>query len=607
MKKLVYRILKILPPGAILATFAPSLRALRFHLATETQSLRDFFAIAPFRLACFVLGVLPVLFASHPVAQTVYYPSSHWVYDFLDRMETKGVLPVLLAGTKPMTRSEIAQHLATISQFYQQGGKLSRAEVEQLEFLHGEFREELERLQAKTADRTSELSRIIRHRWIDPWLPNLIYANGRNFFSIASGPLRAHWDPIFLRQRAYAKADTLDSQERVFTDANGFVLWGTLGDHLGFITDVRDTKEWGTRLYPFGINYSAEGWGFAQGSGNHTYHDETVASAVYQWKYLTLQFGKDSNRWGPGHYGQLGLADHATSYDLAKLQVTSARFKFTSMVGWLQHYGENFFYGNHQEKALAAHRLEFAPIKQLDIGLYETIIYAGRRLEPAYLNPVMFYRAADHYLGERDNAAMGLDWELKVIPKTKLYGELFIDDLTTGKLGTGFYGNKYAYLLGVFRADLFGLANLDACLEYARIRPYVYTHDRNISYQHYTTGIGHWSGPNSDVVFLEARYQYSRRLRVSASWESRRHGANPPGKNVGGDIGLPYSFPHDPEYVEFLAGIREQIHPFSLSAEYELIRNGFVHLYYSYNRGETAGVDYPGKRSELGVFLSLNY
>jgi len=551
--------------------------------------------------------MLLLLFIGASSAQTVYYPSSHWVYDFLDRMETKGVLPVVLAGTKPMSRCEIAKNLAAITQFCEQGGKLSRTEIEQLEFLHSEFREELERLQVKSVAKASELSRVVRHRWIDPWLPNLIYANGRNFFSVTSGPLRAYWDPIFLRQRTYAKADTLDGQERVFSDANGFVLWGTLGEHLGFITDVRDTKEWGTRRYPFGINYSAEGWGFAQGSGNQAYHDETVASVVYQWKYLTLQFGKDSNRWGPGHQGQLGLADHATSYDLAKMQVTSSRFKFTSMAAWLQHYGENFFYGNHQEKALAAHRLEFAPIKQLDLGLYETVIYAGRRLEPAYLNPVMFYRAADHYLGERDNAAMGLDWELKVIPKTKLYGELFIDDLTTGKLGTGFYGNKYAYLLGVFHADLFGLANLDACLEYARIRPYVYTHDRNISYQHYTTGIGHWSGPNSDVLFLEARYQYSRRLRFTAALEKRRHGANPEAENIGGDISLPYIFPRDAEYVDFLAGILEESSVFYILANFELIRNGFIQAYCRRYYSRTSGKNFPGDRIEYGISLSLNY
>ncbi len=557
--------------------------------------------------------MLLLLFIGASSAQTVYYPSSHWVYDFLDRMETKGVLPVVLAGTKPMSRCEIAKNLAAITQFCEQGGKLSRTEIEQLEFLHTEFLEELEWLQVNSSAKTSDLTRVVRHRWIDPWLPNLIYANGRNFFTVASGPLRAHWDPIFLRQRTYASADTLDGQERVFSDANGFVLWGTLGDHLGFVTDVRDTKEWGTRRYPSGFNITAPGLGFVNGYGDHIYHDETVASLVYQWKYLLLQFGKDSNRWGPGRHGQLSLSDQPTSYDLLKFQVTGKPFKFTSMLAFLRQYPTLIVNGEQRDKTMAAHRLEFSPIRQLDVGLHETVIYSGRKIEPAYLNPIMFYRSAEHYLGDRDNATMGADIEIKVIPKTKLYGELFIDDLTTGKLGTSYFGNKYAYLAGLLHVDLFGLPNWDIRIEYAKVRPFTYTHTEEFNtYRHFITNLGHWMGPNADDLFVESRYQFSRRLRLESFFEILRHGANSPTQNFGGSIFAPHFVFRDPLYVDFLQGVFEKTTSFGLKLSYEIVRNGFVRVNYRHDRGESDwsfldGEAYPGNRSEFYFSLSFNY
>ena len=518
------------------------------------------------------------------------------------------MLPVVLANTKPMTRREIAGLVREIERYHQSGGSLSRAEAEQLEFLQDEFREELQALRQQPAGKPSDLQKVVKHRWIDPWLPDAIYANGRNLLFIEHDPLRIYWDPVFKRNRLWASADTLSGQERVFEDTNGFVMWGTVGEHFGFVTDVRDTKEWGSRAYPGRRNMSREGLGFAQTSGDHLYHDETVASLVYLWKYFTLQFGKDSNRWGPGFHGQLGLSDRATSYDLLKFQVTATRIKFTSMLAWLQHYTPDYFYGDHQEKAMAAHRLEFAPVRQLDIGLYETVIFAGRRFEPAYMNPFMFFRSAEHYLGDRDNVAMGLDFELKIFPKTKLYGELFIDDVTTGKLGTGFYGNKYAYLLGATFVDPFLMPDMTVRVEYTRIRPYTYTHKVDLTaYRHFSTNLGHWSGPNSDDLFVQLEHQHSRRLRLAVAFESRRHGANPPGENIGGDIFHDHSYPQDPDYVDFLAGIRERSNSIFLSASYELVRNGFARIFYLYNHGESAERDFPGKRAEVALCFSLNY
>jgi len=545
-----------------------------------------------------------LVFISYSFSQTVYVSSEHWVYEYLDRLEAKQYLPFVLNSTKPMTRDEIAGHLKSV---YQNKQKLNRVELDQLQFLLGEFREELPGIYSR---QKTTLDRITGSKWLDPVLPDILYANGRNLFSMSSGPMRFYWDPILFRKRLYANADTLSGSERVFEDSNGFVLWGTLGQFAGFYTNVRDTREWGTRLYPGRENFTAERLGFVQGGGDQIYHDETRAYVVLNRKYFYFQFGKDKNKWGPGYSGQLALSDWATSYDFAKLQVIAQRFKFTGLWGVLQHYEPGFFIGNHQEKYIAAHRLEFAPFDFMELGLYETLIYSGRKFEPAYLNPVMFYRSAEHYLGDRDNATMGLDVELKLLPNTKIYGELFIDDLTTGKLGTDFYGNKFAYLIGGYYVDAASIPNLDVRLEYARVRPYTYSHIYDLNgYRHYTTGLGHRIGPNADDLYLELVYRYSRRLKMKSFYEVRRHGANADSVNTGGSMFAPHRF-GDSETASFLDGILEKTTGAGVNVSYELAREFYIRLQYNYywaHFDRPDEQDVPGNRSEFWLQFSLNY
>lgn len=553
------------------------------------------------------ITILFILFLfSTCLTQTVYVPSGHWVYEYLSRLEAQRLLPVVLNNTRPMTRHEIAGYLETVYRLRQQ---LNNVQQEQLEFLLGEFREELPQ---QYAEQQRVAGQPMRDKKIFSRLPAILYANNRNLLSLQNGPLRFYWDPVFSRQRLFAGADTLADQERIFNDSNGFVLWGSLGKRIGFYTDVRDTKEWGTRTYglPWNWNTTMPGLGFVQTSGSHLYHDETRAYVVYHHDFLTIQYGKDSNQWGPGIRGQLALSDYATSYDFLKWQAAGSRFKYTGLWAVLQNYNPDFFYGWHKEKYLAAHRLDFAPFNFIEIGLHETILYSGRKFEPAYLNPVMFFRSAEHYLGDRDNATMGLDIELKLVPQTILYGELFIDDLTTGKLGKGFYGNKYAWLIGAYYVNVLNLANLDFRLEYARIQPYTYSHVHELNtYQHYYSSLGHWLGPNADELYIEFAWRYSRRMNFAAAWQSRRHGANYDDINIGGSMFQPHRV-QDPETVTFLDGIRESTRAVTLHADYELLRELYLKLYYGRFWSDTdwlPGERWPGGRSEFQVQMNLNY
>lgn len=546
---------------------------------------------------------LSLLIFSSALTYTVFVPASNWVYDFIDRMEAKRLLPTVLGGTKPMTRAEIADLLTTVKTHQDQ---LSKAERDQLDFLLFEFYEH----PSQPSSHKTRIRKIKESTWIKTWWPHFLYPQGRHLLEIDGGPLKINLDPIFYRSRMTADDDTLNERERINMDTNGFLVWGTVGKYFGYYADIRDSREWGTRNYPAG-NTTGEGLGFVQGNGRQIYHDETIAYLLFSHKYLNVQFGKDSNVWGPGYRGQLFLSAHATSYDQFKLQIVLKRLKFTYLLGWLKHYTPKYFTGDPITKILAAHRLEFSPFRMIDISLQSAVIYANRSFEPAYLNPVMFFRSAEHYLGDLDNAVMGLDFEIKALRNTKLYGELFIDDLTTSKLGTGFYGNKYGFTAGALYVDIFGLANLDARAEYTAVRPFTYSHkDTLTAYAHFNTPLGYWSGPNSEAVCLLLRYRLSRRTLFDLEFTIYRFGENRQDLNVGRNLFRPRNYQTDPEIIALLEGMRHQVHAIGLRGQYEFVRNGFFDVAASLcltDIDKESEWAFPVHRSQLEIACRFNY
>ncbi len=502
-----------------------------------------------------------------------------------------------------MTRLEIARHLEI---FQGQRDNLSKTENDQLDYLLFEFQEDVT-FASSCETRVKKLTEL---SWTRSWWPHWLYPQGRHLLEIGHGPLKINLDPIFFRSRLFAQDDTLKGQDRVNIDTNGFLLWGTVGPWFGYYTDIRDTREWGTRAYPAG-NTTGEGLGFVQGNGDQIYHDETLAYLLFSKNYLNIQFGKDSNVWGPGYRGQLFLSNYPTSYDQLKLQLTFERLKYTYVLAWLKHYTRDYFKGDPITKMMASHRLEFAPHRSIDIGLQSAVIYADRSFEPAYMNPVMFFRSAEHYLGDLDNAVMGLDVEIKAIKNTKLYGELFLDDLTTSKLGTGFYGNKYGLTAGLLYVDIFGLPNLDLRAEVTAVRPFVYSHkDTVTAYAHFTTPLGHLGGPNSESAWLNLQYRLSRRWLADVSFQRYRFGANTADMNVGRDIFRPRNFMTDPLTVQLLDGMLHNITSVRAHVQYEFIRNGFLELAYSHINttiDKRSEWDYPVGRSQIECAFRLNY
>lgn len=559
------------------------------------------------------MALVPLLWLASPLAaQSVFVPLNHWSYEFVERLEAKGWITGVLNGTKPFSREEMVKYLMQAEERLQAGAVLSATEMEQLRFLRFEFQEEYRQLTGRDGEGyVPRLEKLRENTFVGKILPGFLYRNNRNLFSVELDNFRLFADPILFQTWTYAEADSLSRTEKVFERTNGFTIWGTLANRLGFFLDVRDTKEWGTRTYPNAFDISMEGLGFVNGYGSYIWHDETISYLVAGWPHVQIMFGKDFNYWGPGRFGALALSNNATSYDQLKLQARIWRLKFTYFWGFLRTYPVlRDATGKAREKNIVGHRLEIDVARWLDLAIYETVIFGNRRFELAYLNPINFYRSAEHFLGDNDNATLGFDVELLLIPNVKLYGELFIDDLFTSRIGTGWFGNKTAFLAGAFWVDAFTVPNLDLRLEYAQTRPYVYTHELDINrYTNFSTALGHWIGPNADVFNARLQYRFSKTLVASLDFETYRHGANEPDRNVGGDLNRPFE-PGDPAYIDTFEGILERRARFGFQVSYELLRNLYVdfglNTASSRNMPLPDGGRGPVSRQEVVFGLSLN-
>ncbi len=554
-------------------------------------------------------GLVAPLFVS---AQSIYVPLHHWSYDFVERMETKGLISGVLNNTKPYSREEMAGYLLQMMQHENIGHLLTKVEQQQVDFLRFEYKEEFETLTGQDGMHYQSRLAKIKHSGLGTKvIPGFLYKNDRNLLNFQGDNFKIYIDPILYQTSLYANPDSIDRTDKVFEQSHGFTVWGRLGNHLGFFFDFRDTKEWGSRSYPSLFDISREGLGFVNGYGTHIWHDETVAYLMFKLPHVQVMIGKGSNIWGPGFHGALGLSDHATSYDQIKLQSTFWRLKFTYLWGFLRTFPVlRDTEGRVREKNIVGHRLDVNAARWLQLGLYETVVFSDRRFELAYANPINFYRSAEHALADNDNATMGFDFKFLLIPSVKIYGELFIDDLFTSKLGSGWFGNKTALLTGAFWADAFTVPNLDARVEYARARPFVYTHETDINaYSEFSTGLGHWMGPNADDLYGRLQYRFSKHFYIAAEFESLRHGANSPGNNIGGSITESHAT-RARNNIDFLAGEKERTNRFGVEISYELFRN----LYFGFKMNTASGknIALPAggrgavQRDEVGVSLSLN-
>jgi hypothetical protein len=531
-------------------------------------------------------------FSMSSASGTAPVEMNHWAYDIVERFAVAGYVDGYALNTRPYTRSDFVNIILQVDSLANSGFPISDRDRDLLDKLKTEFEFDLNDL--------GEWPEVRRAQY------HLLSWYGSDY--------RWVLDPVARAAGFYTSTDKPDKDWLTNTSTVGIVSRGYFKDDIDFYFYFRDTRI--GRKDDFTskqeVNIEDEGISSVTLEGNNASYDRTYASLSARLKWLDARICRYKIEWGPSPGGGLLLSDYAVPFDMLMLQYPGKRVRATFIAGSLMtdevdsalsYQTPAGYRENYKKKYLAAHRLEFLPWRNLTIGLSESAIYGERGFDLGYLIPVMFYWSEQHYLGDRDNMLMSIDITYYPKRRYQLYLSLLIDDLSIGKLGDNYWGNKWAVQVGAVNTDPLGLDGLSVGIEYVRIEPYVYTHFYRInSFSQHDQFLGYPMQPNSDRITFKAEYWAGSLMRFNARLAVSRHGDNPPGQNVGGDIFLGHR-QGDPETKDFLSGIEDNDLIISLDGSYEFFPEAMFSIEGRFHRN-----DYDGLRTnEFRILASLSY
>jgi hypothetical protein len=511
-------------------------------------------------------------------AQSVYVPVQHEAYDFLKRMEAHQFLVGYKDAAKPLSRIQVTSALIELEKH---AVDMTRVERETFEFLKTEFKYEILKI---SGDR--EPTQI---RW------HVYSAN------LTEGMI--NFDLNYSLSRVSITGQSMSSRSQ------GFKTYGYVFNDIGFyfnITDNLISGDWidYRRFNDGDINkcywLSAEDKNYYSRiktpqrgvipsqlyKKNEYQYDEINAQFSWQLGSFNISLEKMNNVWGYGKNGTVIFSDNAPSYPQIKMRVPlSKNIDFVYFHGELNSnlsdssrtYVINYIdpaYTKYRDithsKYIAAHQLEVSLWNGVDLSIGESVIYSDRGPLLIYLVPIMFFKAAEHYNGDKDNCQLFGSLDLNVIKNVNAYISLFIDELNTDKLFDPNYSHRQvAFTTGIQVFDI-PSNNIDMTLEYSRVNPAAYNH--NIPAVTFTNNgfvLGNWMGQNADNLYLELGFSPRHAMRVTAFGEIFRKG---------GDLSIFDQYSTDQGNRPFLFGPLHVERSTGLSVKYQPVRDIFINF-----------------------------
>lgn len=263
--------------------------------------------------------------------------------------------------------------------------------------------------------------------------------------------------------------------------------------------------------------------GFTNQNPNGSLLDNLNGEFSYRDERFTASLGRGKYQIASSISGSLILSDRVNEYDNLLLEARFGKLSFSFLNAILQadSLGSSAEAADYPLKLFSLHQFAYAPLDQLRFFIGETAVY-GNRFDVTYLLPFYYWRVGKYNLRDRDNLMIycGADWQVK--PELGLYLNLALDELTVGRLFTGWWGNKYALQTGA-ALDLPALALVPAgiprvVLEFTAVKPWTYTHYANVSmYSHDRRSLGYPKGSN----LLDITAELNLPLPAGFRWDSQ--------------------------------------------------------------------------------------
>ncbi|MCC5920724.1 MAG: hypothetical protein LAT68_04510 [Cyclobacteriaceae bacterium] len=342
------------------------------------------------------------------------------------------------------------------------------------------------------------------------------------------------------------------SERNTYVNTRGIEVRGNIDGKLGFyslVTEnqvvapafVRQRRQDTDRFFPqegFGKNIAGGyGYDFFDVRGYFTFRPT---------QSIQVSFGKDRNFIGNG-MRSLILGDFHEDYLQLRISTKIWKFHYQNIFAEMiwRDQGGSFTSLPYAKKYTSMHYLSIDLFKNLRLGLFEAVVYSdnnqtGRGLELGYLNPIIFYRAIEHNLGDNDNMIIGGDLYYLPVKNLALYGQFIFSEFSVPQLRArnGWSGNQWGIQGGMRYIDALGLKNVDLLAEVNVVRPYVYGHRfPGNTFNHFGQPLAHPFGANFREFIGSAKMQLWPRLMVDASLIYNQQGRDPDNStNWGGDI-----------------------------------------------------------------------
>ena len=419
-----------------------------------------------------------------------------------------------------------------------------------------------------------------------------IFSQKSDVFSVKNEDYSIHASPIVNFGGGVEKiGETTYGQ---FVNTRGVVVSGTINKKLGFYTHFTENQDSSPAYLSSFYNYY-DGWphlGFTKvkedsstGQLKRDYMRAQGYLCFYPSKNVKIQFGQSSQFIGHG-IRSLIISDLSPAFLNFKAEVRMGRLQYMNM--WAQLSNRQVNVGVDNLRAIPAkfmvfHHLNVNVAKNINVGIFENIYLGNRGFDINYLNPIIFYRFVEGFIGSADNAMVGADFKFNFLKRATVYGQVVIDEFSTSEVtDKGWYGQKNAGQLGFKVYNIYQPLHIDLQGELNYVRPYTFSHFTSYSSGlNYNVPVGHPFGANFKELLLIARANPMKNLFVKASYLNNLKGYDDLSNNWGGNIEKNYRFDRPREYGNVIAqGLKGRTESITLEMAYQLWHNVFLDLTY---------------------------
>jgi len=438
------------------------------------------------------------------------------IYDYLDELATDGTIE-LNSVIKPYSRMYITKKLLEAKVKIHQFNKRQK---DDLTFFLNEFALE----QDKLPDSNLHLAKN----------DQLTLAFLQPAFNYRDTLFRARITPIIGMDITSNKNGTIIKRWY------GADFQSMISNHLSIYGSLRDISVDGPLLArPTYLN-DYPGYEYKESSAGGDFSDSR-GGIKYSWNWGSIGLVKDNVIWGDNYHGSNILSGRAPSFPMFTLHLKPAKwFEMQYFHGWLvsnvidstRYYVDNLGKKSYRmaNKFIAANMFTFTPVRNLNLSIGNSIIYAEENVQPAYFIPIAFYKSIDHTLTkglslENQNSQVFMNLSSRNIKHLHLFTSIYADEISWSRFLPGSKEkNPISVKIGGNLSN-FPLDNLSIIGEFTYTNIINYKHSiPALTWASNSYNLGSYLDDNSQEFYLAMHYKPFRGLDLNLSYIDAKHG-----------------------------------------------------------------------------------